>query len=105
MSKIKTFYKRIKMNSTETIVDHDQLTSLEAEGELWTIRQFCETHKWPSESAMRAYIYRADNLGLTAAFSRVGRRVLVCPNKFFSLIKKVNIDSEVSKRGVYAGQR
>ena len=56
---------------------------------LRTIKQFCEIHPWPSESAMRAYIYRADELGIAGAFFRVGRRVLVDPEKFFFLIKQI----------------
>jgi hypothetical protein len=44
---------------------------------------------WPSLSAMRAYVQRAKELGLSDAFVRVGRRVLVDPQKFFSLIRHV----------------
>ena len=67
--------------------------------EFWTIRQFCEVHRWPSESAMRAYIHRADELGISEAFSRVGRRVLVLPKKFFALIQRVN-ERMPSKSGI-----
>jgi len=56
---------------------------------LRTIKQFCAIHPWPSELAMRAYIWRANELGLAAAFFRVRRRVLVDPEKFFILIKQV----------------
>lgn len=66
--------------------------------EFWTIRQFCEAYRWPSESAMRAYIHRADELGIGEAFSRVGRRVLVLPKKFFALIQGIN-DRVPNKKG------
>jgi hypothetical protein len=54
-----------------------------------TIRQFCETYPWPSESAMRAYVYRAAELGIEKAFIRIGRRVLILPEKFFDLIQNL----------------
>jgi len=54
---------------------------------LLTIRQFCLAFPWPSESAMRAYVYRSSELGIEEAFVRVGRRVLVDSKKFFFLIK------------------
>lgn len=56
---------------------------------LLTIRQLCSTYPWPSESAMRAYVFRADELGLEDAFVRVGRRVLIKPDTFFTLIKQL----------------
>lgn len=58
--------------------------------QLLTIRQFCIAFPWPSESAMRAYVYRAGELGISEAFVRVNRRVLVDPSKFFFLIKQVD---------------
>jgi hypothetical protein len=57
--------------------------------ELLTVRQFCVVYPWPTESGMRSYIYRANELGLSEAFLRVNRRILVIPQKFFSLIKEV----------------
>lgn len=57
--------------------------------QLLTIRQFCSSFPWPSESALRAYIYRACALGLQEAFTRVGRRILINPKKFFELIKQI----------------
>jgi hypothetical protein len=56
---------------------------------LLTIKQFCEVYPWPSESAMRAYVYRAAELGISDAFLRVRRRVLIMPQIFFSLIKQI----------------
>lgn len=54
-----------------------------------TVRQFCERFPWPSESGMRAYVYRAAELGISDAFLRVGRRVLIAPTKFFTLIEQL----------------
>ena len=53
-----------------------------------TVRQFVTKYPWPSESAIRAYILRAQELGLAAAFVRFKRRVLVRPGIFFSLISE-----------------
>lgn len=53
-----------------------------------TVKQFCAQYPWPTESAMRSYIYRAEELEMTDAFLRVGRRVLIDVNKFFSVIQK-----------------
>jgi hypothetical protein len=58
---------------------------------LLTVPQFAERYSWPSESAMRAYIYRADQLGITDAFIRFGRRVLIDPIKFFELLRQPRI--------------
>ena len=54
---------------------------------LITVRQFSSKYPWPSESAMRSYIYRANELGMASAFVRVGRRVLIDVNKFFELVQ------------------
>lgn len=61
---------------------------------LLTIRQLCTAFPWPSESAMRAYVFRAEELGLQDAFVKVGRRVLVNPKRFFELIKQVESRSQ-----------
>jgi hypothetical protein len=50
---------------------------------------------------MRAYIHRADELGIGEAFSRVGRRVLILPRKFFALIQGVNERVPSKKETVY----
>ena len=52
-----------------------------------TTKQFNEIYPWPSKSALAAYIHRAEELGLTDAFMRVRRRVLVSPSRFFKLIE------------------
>jgi len=64
---------------------------------LITLRQFCEIYLWPSESAMRSYVYRAHELNLDTAFIRVRRRVLVDPEKFFLLIEE--LDNRFKKGG------
>ena len=53
---------------------------------LLTVKQFCTLFKWPTEAAMRAYIYRSEELCLSEAFIRVGKRVLVSPKRFFELV-------------------
>lgn len=56
--------------------------------QLLTVRQFCDSYPWPTSSGMRAMIYKAEELGLSDAFIRIGRRVLVDVNRFFMLIKE-----------------
>lgn len=63
-----------------------------------TVRQFCEIFPWPSESAMRSYIFRAEMLGISDAFVRVGRRVLIIPQRFFSLITQIEKPSNERKK-------
>lgn len=79
--------KQCETDKTETkmVMDSSETGSLR----LHTIKQFCTIFPWPSESAMRAYIYRANELGISEAFVRVNRRVLVDSSKFFFLIKQV----------------
>ncbi len=59
-------------------------------GGLLTVRQFCEKHSWPTESAMRAMIFRAEELGLSAAFLRLNRRVLIDSTRFFQILRERN---------------
>lgn len=54
---------------------------------LLTIKVFCQTYSWPSEGGMRNYIQKAKQYGLEDAFLRIGKRILVNPEKFFELIK------------------
>ena len=54
-----------------------------------TVKQFCMTYNWPSEPALRSYIFRATELGIENAFLRLGRRVLVDPKKLFDLIREI----------------
>jgi hypothetical protein len=64
--------------------------SLLAQDNWITIKQFSSQFLWPSESAMRSYVFKADLLGLQPAFLKVGRRLLVNPKKFFQMIQKIN---------------
>lgn len=76
--------------------------SLDADADLsrlLTIKQFCAAFPWPTESAMRSYIFRAEELGLSSAFVRVRRRVLIMPQSFFSLIKQ--LESRSGKGSAY----
>lgn len=56
---------------------------------LLTIKQFCLAYPWPSESAMRSYVYRAKGLGLGGAFVKFQKRVLVNPDIFFAIIQQL----------------
>lgn len=62
-----------------------------------TVKQFAQEHSWPSEPALRSYIFRAEEYGLSDAFSRVGRRVLVDPEAFFRLLKE-NSDKQTKRQ-------
>lgn len=55
-----------------------------------TLKQFAEKHEWPSLSALRSIYFDAtkDKNPFLPAFSKVGRRVLVSPDKFFKLVEK-----------------
>lgn len=67
----------------------DPIASLAQQSQaLLTIKQFCTAFPWPSESAMRSYVYRAKDLGLDRAFVKFKKRVLVKPNVFFTLIQR-----------------
>lgn len=59
--------------------------------EQWeTIKSFCASRNWPTESSLRAMLNRAHELGLEDAFIRVGRRVLVNGPKLWCLLKTNN---------------
>lgn len=79
----------MKVNDQETM---EQLTNVEC---CWVpVKVFASQVRWPSESAMRSYIFKAKELGLDSAFLRVGRRVLVNPKRFFNLISNINTNIE-----------
>jgi hypothetical protein len=90
-----------------TVLQNENTNSIEnVEGDsmrpsLQTIKGFCSQVSWPSESAMRSYVYRAPEMGIEGAFVRVGRRVLVDGDKFFKLIQQV--EDRVKPGGNYAG--
>ena len=52
-----------------------------------TVKQFVSKHPWPSEAALRAYIAGAPGNGFGRAFKRVGRRILVSDQEFFSAVE------------------
>lgn len=87
--------KHVEKNQTE----NDNILDSSYESQLLTIRQFCSKYPWPSEAAMRAYVYKSNGLGIEDAFTRVGRRVLINPKKFFALIKQ--LDPNFKKKGTY----
>lgn len=58
---------------------------------LLTCKQFCQKYPWPSISGLRAYIYRSIELGLSEAFIRAKRRVLIKPITFFRLIQRLEL--------------
>lgn len=66
---------------------------------LLTVRQFCSKYQWPTESGMRSYIFRAGEMGISDAFVRVKRRVLIAPSKFFLLIRQ--LESRSTTGGAY----
>jgi hypothetical protein len=61
----------------------------EKDADKWmTLNNFCERFPWPTRSALQAYISKEHELGLTEAFMRCGRRVLVKPKLFFKLVEE-----------------
>ena len=54
-----------------------------------TLRQFSTSHPWPSLTGLRSIYFDATknkNIFLPA-FSKVGRRVLIDPEKFFEIVQ------------------
>jgi hypothetical protein len=78
---------------------HPTFLSNEPGSSLVTVQQFCERHPWPSEPALRAYIFRAEALGLSQAIVRVGRRILLDEQLFFSLLRNLNQVSAQKPKG------
>ncbi len=56
---------------------------------LFTVKQFCLNHSWPSESALRAMILRSQNNGFKSAFKKCGRRVLIDEQEFFKCLNQL----------------
>lgn len=52
-----------------------------------TVREIADAPGWPSESALRALIFNAGTNGLAPAIRRVGRRVLIDIEKFWSWVE------------------
>jgi len=57
---------------------------------LLTVRQFSQKHPAFPEGGLRHTIFHSDKNGFAEAIVRVGRKVLIDENKFFSCIKIKN---------------
>ncbi len=55
---------------------------------LFTVRQWAEEKKWPTEAALRSYIFHAKQNGFDAVVRRVGRRVLLSESAFAEWVDK-----------------
>lgn len=53
-----------------------------------TIKQWTFAHPWPSERALRAYIYKSGANGFDKVFIRVGKRILIDEKAFFDWVKE-----------------
>ncbi len=53
-----------------------------------TLKQFADKYQWPTLSALRALYFEATKGGnsFLPAFRKVGRRILVNPEKFFEIV-------------------
>ena len=51
--------------------------------QLFTVRQFCERHPWPSQHGLRWLIFNAQDNGFGKCVVRIGRRVLIDESAFF----------------------
>lgn len=54
-----------------------------------TFKQFVEDHKWPTLAALRCIYFDAkqNKNAFLPAFSKVGKRLLVDPIKFFKIVE------------------
>ncbi len=59
---------------------------------LFTLKQFCERHQAFTNGGMRHLIFHADSNGLADSESiiRVGRRILINEERFFSWLEEKN---------------
>lgn len=57
---------------------------------LLTVRQMAEKHKAFSEASLRYYIFHENTNGLSKALYRVGRKILINEDLFFSWIDEQN---------------
>lgn len=55
--------------------------------QLLTLKQFAEKNPWPNESTLRNLYYKRKSNGLDKSFIKVGKRIIVDEEVFFSLIK------------------
>lgn len=54
---------------------------------LLTVRQFAESHEWPSQAALRNLIFHRKTNGFHSVVLRVGRRILLDEQKFFEWVR------------------
>lgn len=61
-----------------------------------TFNQFVERHSWPTLHALRCIYYDAlkKKNSFNPAFSKVGRRLLVDPDKFFKIVEDYGSDHQ-----------
>jgi hypothetical protein len=59
---------------------------------LLTISQFCEEHKFASQGGLRHLVFNASNNGMRKAnvIKKLGRRVLIDENAFFSWVNETD---------------
>jgi len=55
---------------------------------LFTIKNWPEKHKWPTESGLRYLVFNAHKNGFDSVIRRVGRRVLIDEREFFTWVEK-----------------
>lgn len=86
---------------TNTLIAHNQYEAKSNDATMdnsyLTFKIFCSLFPWPSEAALRAYYFRAKDLGLQDAFVKCGRRVLVKPKVLFSLIDQMGQSKQGDK--------
>lgn len=65
-----------------------------------TFKQFVERHPWPSLSALRCIYFDANKSKnkFLPAFSKIGRRLLIDPTKFFQVVEGY-ADQDHTERG------
>jgi hypothetical protein len=63
-----------------------------------TIKQFVSRYPWPSESALRAIIQKAEQKGFSTAIKRFYRRVLIDPQEFFACLERIQVNENGNHR-------
>lgn len=58
------------------------------------IPKWAQYHDWPSANALRFYIANRNNNGFDVAIKRIGRRVLIDENAFFTWVEKQNREAK-----------
>lgn len=52
------------------------------------VPQWNQYHEWPSQSGLRYYIFHANSNHFNSVIKRIGRRVLIDEQAFFSWVEK-----------------